>query len=210
MKKKVPAGVLVIAIFHFIFASCGGISTLWQVSGAPRQFQQLQAQGNAQQVRLEQEIQDVLSKRVPGWRVYEGVGLALGGIFSILLLVLGIGLLNLQPWARHGSLAYAILSILFSLFGLFYYLLIAMEPINQGIQEAVPRAGINDPAVVQMMQTIMVAAGIGGSFCGMIYPIAVLIVMLLPSVSKAFSTGGLQPPTYEEDDFGGFERDRYE
>jgi hypothetical protein len=207
MKKKVPAGVIVIAVFHFIFSACGIGGGILQLSGAAKGLQQLGAQGNPKQAELQDKMMRAMNN-VPGYHELEVASGIISSIFGLLLVICGIGLLKLQPWARYGSIAYAVLAILWQLFSIVFTFAFIMPGINKAIEEA---AGGNR----QLAQAMSIGGATGGAIggmCGMIYPIAVIIVMLLPGVARAFKSGSArvdEERLREDDGYSDYERERY-
>lgn len=197
MTRKRPAGVLVIAIFHFIFGAGGLCVGIIQVTGAGKQFNKLAAAGDPRQADLQDRIEEEMAKRIPGFTTYEIVNAIETLIMALVLIVSGVGLLNMQAWARYLSITYAVLGIVFTIAGLifsFLFIMPAMKPIFQEVARNEP------PEVANMMETFASVAMVGAGCCGLIYPVAVLIVMLLPSVSSAFRAPVLLGPEREDDE----------
>jgi hypothetical protein len=187
MPRKRPTAVLVIAIFHFIFAACGGIVNMLQVTGAAANLTKLGGGGrDDKEAKLQQKIQEDIEREIeknfPDYKLFQTAEGAFGLVLAGMLLVAGIGLLSMQPWARLLSLLYAVLAILNNIVGA----IIAFALVVPATQEALR----NMPEVSQQLrQTIEIASmsAVGVGLCvGMVYPIAVLIVMLMPTVTAAF------------------------
>jgi len=102
----------------------------------------------------------------------------LGLISCVILVAAGAGLLGLKPWGRTLSMAYAILTIVFSLMAMGINLFLMIQPL---FEQALPN------------QELAVAGAIGGPMSGTIggcfgpvYPILLLAFMLRPKVAAAF------------------------
>lgn len=211
MQKKVPTPVMVIAVLHLIFAGCGVLGSAMALSGLAEKFQEMQTAGDPKQAKLQKALQEKLEAKVPNMKTFERVNTGIDAGLSILLLVCGIGLLKLQQWARLGSIAYAIIDIGYKIYIVVFLIMFLQGPIDDTITEVMRDQNINDPAFRQIMQFALIGGISGAAFCGMIYPVAVLIVMLLPSVSKAFRQLPEDRPGYGvDDDLGGFEREKFE
>jgi hypothetical protein len=125
----------------------------------------------------------------PAYAAWLKISVVLGIIVSVALLVAGIGLLNLKPWARTLSIIYGIYTIIMTIIGdvINYFLLI--QPMLQQAhnQQGPEAAGAMGGAI----------GGLFGGCIGMIYPILLLIFMTRPHVVAAFnqstSQGGPPP-----------------
>ena len=117
----------------------------------------------------------------PAFKTYLMVSLVLG--FIVVLIVAGVGLLNLRPWARLFSIGYAIYSYVAMVVGsaiTYSVMLPAFEEMEAG-----------DPFV-----RIGMMSGLGGACCGLVYPTVLLVFMFLPQVKQAFEPG-VPPPLPE-------------
>ncbi|MGZ4987361.1 MAG: hypothetical protein ACXWBP_04905 [Limisphaerales bacterium] len=104
--------------------------------------------------------------------------LPLGFVSSIVLVVAGIGLLQMKNWARILSIIYAIYSLVFGIVGLFLvFFFMVLPAIEQAQQKSGPE------------QIGMIAGSIGGLVGGVIglaYPVLLLIFMMRPKLVEAF------------------------
>ncbi len=103
----------------------------------------------------------------------------LGGVASVVLLLSGIGLLQLQPWARTASIIYAVYSIVMAVVGLvvsYFFLFGPLMELAQHSRGPVEAAAAFGGAI----------GAIGGPFLSVIYPILLLIFMKRPNVVAAF------------------------
>ena len=199
-KKKVPAAVMVIAILNFIFGGLGLCGGVFAISGA----NQMMLNANPKQAQIQKTLEDEIEKKVPNYKSVE-MGINIFNAFlSLCLIILGIGLLKLQSWGRYGCLAYGgidILAVIASVIFQFAFVVPASKDAISSIPEFQRNKAARD-----IMETTLTFAPAAGC-CGGIYPIAVLIVMFLPSVTRAFS--GEPPKGYGDDDYGDFQRDPY-
>jgi hypothetical protein len=189
MRAKRPTSITVIAIFHFIF---GGLGLIWcslQMIGAVVIFNQpkpVAAAPDPNQPTI-LALQPYLDARVPLWRETNLAAGVMGLLLSVVLLADGIGLLLYQPWARFVAIGYGTLSILYQA-GWLLYAAFCVLPVQLAFYDALP-------AVNAQAQGAKAGGKIGvacGSFLpalGLIYPVIVLVVMLLPSVATAFQGG---------------------
>jgi uncharacterized protein involved in cysteine biosynthesis len=183
MPRRRPTAVTVIAILHLVFGGlgllcgiCSGILDL-----APTQTQAGSSSPQASQQARKEITEQVLSQRVPLYRAYTIGNRVSGLLTSVLLVAAGIGLLQMQSWARWLSVVYAVLSLLVNLVG-FVYTVAFFTPAYAEVFRQLPPQ--NDQE--RMASDIARVTGPAIPCLVMIYPVAVLIVMLLPSVGAAF------------------------
>lgn len=193
MPRQRPTAVLVIAIFHLIFGGlgllCGVCGGIMDLVGTPN----AQTGASAQQARKE-VTEQVLSQRVPLYRAYTIGNRVSGVLTSLLLVAAGIGLLQLQSWGRWLSVGYAALSLLVNFIGFVWTLAFFTPAYNEIFRRLPPQ---NDQE--RMAADIARVTGPAVPCVIMIYPVAVLIVMLLPSVGAAFRPRKKRLRSYQED-----------
>src|SRR5262245_45794346 len=110
MAQARPTSVTVMAILNIIFGSlftlmcmCEGASLVMNAAGMnPGQG------GNDPNVRMMEQLMSEL----PGYMVVRVATFLLNFSLSVLLLVSGIGLLNMKSWARVASIIYGVVNIL--------------------------------------------------------------------------------------------------
>src|SRR5262249_10933234 len=133
MKKHRPTAVLVLAILHFIGGGLGVMGVLCTggmlaAGGSQSMFGKPPApppgkQGpNFEEFQRFQEDVTKAAENPPGGKAYQVTSLGVDLLLSLMLLIGGIGLLNMQPWGRLLSLVYAFLSIVYHIVGLGYML----------------------------------------------------------------------------------------
>jgi hypothetical protein len=105
---------------------------------------------------------------------------SVGLLLAVMLIVAGIGLLNLKSWGRTLSLVYAVLMILFQLAGLLWTLLF-FNPVNTKLQGQIAGVGGN--------QTASDVGAVVGSIIGMAYAVVLLIMLMTSGVAGAFRPG---------------------
>jgi hypothetical protein len=207
MARKRPAAVLVIAIFHFIFAACGGISGIWTVAGGSAGLNKLAAAGDPKQAKMQEDIQRAIERAFPAQKTYERIEGVVALLLALLLLIAGIGLLSMQPWARWLSLLYAgldILNVIVSLVIMWVYMIPAMREAMRAIPGLPPEAA-------KVGETVGTTVAGLAPCAGLIYPIAVLIVMFLPGVTAAFRAPDMAyPPEDREQMEDEYDRGRRE
>jgi hypothetical protein len=191
MRQTRPTIVLVIAILHFVG---GGLGATGAVCGLAAQgitggkmftgFGGQQGGQQATQVEVQKKLEQAMDEKMPGYKQVELWGMVSSLILSTLMIVSGIGLLQMRPWGRIVSIVYAVFSILNHIFTLIYtfaFTIPAMNAIFQDMAAKDPQA----KAVTSIMEFAVIAGTIVAALFAL-YPVFVLIVMLTPSVANAF------------------------
>ena len=113
-------------------------------------------------------------QKEPVLRTFMEVSLYLGFAVSIVLIISGIGLLNVKSWARMLSIGYSIYALVMGIVGGVVNYVYLVQPLLE-------RAG--EDSVVAKAAAMGGLIGIGA---GLIYPILLLIFMLNATVAAAF------------------------
>lgn len=198
MRRQRTTPILVIAILHLVggglgligsLCGCGGLVMTNALSSAIPTVPQ--RPGQPPPPPSAADAMKYYNEHIPGYRAFTFGGLALSLMLDLMLLAAGIGLLNVQPWARWLSIVYAPISILNRLAS-FVYQLVWVLPVTQELYA-------KNPAMAGMSSIVSISGGIGlfVSLLFVLYPISVLVIMLLPSTAAAFR--GELPA--REDDF---------
>ncbi len=101
------------------------------------------------------------------------VSLFLSPVLALILIILGIGLLRKQSWARSGSIIYSMIGIVLGITSMMITL-IGFSGIN------------SDSANATLVLGIRIGAIIGG-IVGLIYPILTIFFMTRPNVKAALN-----------------------
>jgi len=171
-----PTSVTVFGILNIVFAALGIVSVLAMVA-------LFAVVGNTSNNPVVQVIHNN-----PAYAAWMKFSIALGLLAAAVLLVAGIGLLILKPWARILSIAYAIYAIVMVLVSNVVNFIYVLQPLAQQAHE---QSGPQAAAVMGGM-----IGGFFGSGLGLIYPILLLIFMFRPNVAAAFcpQPSTSQPP----------------
>lgn len=172
-----PTAITVFAVLNFVFAAGKSLQLLWTmfwmvlmtsdlVHDLP--FGQMQAQLGV----------------AKGWT---WIGIPLSAVAIAGLVVSGVGLLRMRPWARKVALAYAGYAILlvlgrtaYSVLVLFPRMAEVMGPQMQGGPE---------------MGAMMGASAVMGAAIGLIYPSLLLVFMTRKDIVEALDAPFGEPPT---------------
>ncbi|HMC66536.1 MAG TPA: hypothetical protein VKI65_16495 [Gemmataceae bacterium] len=195
MNRQRPTVVLVMAILNFVF---GGLGFFWVICAGLGLLVVVSLAKNAPPPpgggRNPLADLSEMFNSIPGFIPYTIIASILGLIVDIVLIVAGIGLLKMKPWARWTCVAYGFYGIVASLGGLVYTLTVVNPAMAQWQQKQAAGAGGNtgfNNAVSHV-----------SAMLGMAYAVALLIVMFLPNVSAAFAGRVSAPPDSLEDGWG--------
>lgn len=166
-----PTGVTVFAILHVLFGLAGIGGTLFSIVFALLDVS-LAAGPNP--------ILDAINEN-EAYRSYTFVMGIVGVFFSIALIASGLGLLKVRAWARTVSLVYGVYGIVFAIIGNVVNYFALYKPILEKVAGA---DGGQDLVVVGG-----IIGGVAGSCIGLVYPVAIVIYFLRPSIRKLFKEG---------------------
>jgi hypothetical protein len=187
VRRQRTTPILVLAILHLVggglglfvsLCSCGGLVMSNTLSSVVPTVPQRPGQPSPPP-----SVNDVMkyyNEHIPGYRAFIFIGLALSFLLDILLLTGGIGLLNMQPWARWLSLVYAPISIVVRIVS-FIYQIVWVMPATEALYA-------QNPALKGMSSFVTITGGVGSflSLLFVLYPLTVLVILLLPSTTAAF------------------------
>jgi hypothetical protein len=193
MTQRRPTAVLVMAILNFIYGGWGVFGSL--CGGAMYYiFLNLPEPAPGQPNPFPNPMK-FLAKEIPGYTAYMTVSVMVGFVMATALIIAGIGLLRLRPWARWLCILYAILLPVVQV-GFISYSLLYVNPVlakwsaeqARKLPAGTPNFGGN-----AFLNNLGVFVGAG---VGMAYAIALLVVLFLPHVRAAFAGRG--PETVKE------------
>jgi hypothetical protein len=192
-----PSAVLVVAILQICFGSLGLLGNLCcgglQLAGGSMAFA---PPPGAQALP---DVDAIMRAKLPHYAAMQYGGLALGLIAGTVMLVGGIGLLRMRPWARWLSIGYACYNIVSSIIGFIFTLTVTLPAMREVLAEPLPQQAFSAMSMAEAMTTLILY----GSLVLLVYPIALLIVMFLPHVREPFraQTAGPADEDFEDDDF---------
>jgi hypothetical protein len=189
-------------ILNFVFGGLGALCGLCLASANALGFAVIGAQKNSAGANTPESI-DYLDKNLPGWEAIE-VGRCLMFIFlGVALIISGLGLLKMQPWARWLSLLCSAGILVTCLVYAVYqgaFVLPAMEKMHEQEER---RLG-TPAATAAMNKSARQAGGVIGillsSGLPILYAIPLGVVMLLPSVSEAFARANRRKRKVDDED----------
>jgi hypothetical protein len=185
-----PLAVTVAAILQLVFGGLGvmcGIFTAGIDIAGGRDA--LRTNQNTAESRLQEASQSLQEEKAPAWRAYSIANQVTSGIFSCMMVASGIGLLRMARWARILALVYAGLSLVKDVVVMAYNVLV----LNPLADEALHTLPAQDRQAVEPIMKFATVFAVVGIVLVMLYPIAIAILMLLPSVNRAFSENNRKP-----------------
>jgi hypothetical protein len=203
MARYRPTAVLVLAILHFVGGGLGLVADLFAVGMQVVAANQAGAAPGPNQPVTPQNFGAGLNRHVeenvPYYHALTFGQLALGLVLDLLLLVGGVGLLGMRPYGRNVSLVYAVLSILNRLFALVYGFAVVLPVTNEYLDKVAQQNPGMSAAVTGGRVGGVIGLLVGSVF--ILYPIAVLIILLQPRVAAAFRDGKRPDEPAEPPDF---------
>ena len=121
----------------------------------------------------------------PTFRTYMAVNIPVSGLFAVLYIVSGVGMLQLRPWARKLALGLLVAGLLAQVVNA-----VVMMPMMSEIMKAVT-AQAPDPAMEAIVKTTMTVAMVIGLAVGAGIIVLFIVLLTRPNVRDAFEP----PPT---------------
>jgi hypothetical protein len=202
MSPPRPTAVTVIAILHLIFGGLGLLCSLFgllmQSVSDPTRFMAMAAPPPGAAKGFDpQEMVKQIQERMPSYIYTVGMAHeAVGVVLSILLIIAGIGLLQMRPWARILSILYGFTNVVIKIaYAVYTFILVlpAQREVNQIVFQQI-RGQAKTRQEQAMLEAIMNMADMGAVIGSLVvpivtmaYPIVVLVIMFLKSTRQAFA-----------------------
>jgi hypothetical protein len=177
MPAQRPGSVTTIAILQIIFGALGLCCGIAGLSG-------LGGQSDPKAAEAQAKTEEIINKRLPGAIAATKALTYVAPVIALLMLLSGIGLLQVQPWGRSCALLSAALGLLYLLTEV-VILLFGVMPVLDDILEAARGLGLAQDAINLIRLILLVRVGI--SVVLLIYPLLVLYLMTRPHVKAAFA-----------------------
>lgn len=197
------AGVLAI-IYGSIFTLCGlcGAIALIAQGAMGADFM---GGGDPMQAEVQKKIQDAMERDVPAYHVMQIAGTVVGLLEALGLLVGGIGVLYLRPWARKLTLTMALVTVVSTILQLVYQLIYVIPAMQNAFQVVLPAAlpqapGPQAEQVMVLIKTMMTVSAVGIVIVYIIFTIYLLIIAYLLGrghVRAAFAGQGVAEVEHE-------------
>jgi hypothetical protein len=197
----VPAAATVIAVLQLVFGGLGLCAALVNLTDLPQQLaaineKNLQNLPPAQRPPSQADLEKIIEKHVPNYQAIQKVSLGASAVLCVLMLLSGLGLLSGRPWGRALTIAYAVLSVLYTVVSLVFSAVVVIPAMSEAGKDLANQGGPQAQLMAQAIQFGAVFALVIGALF-VIYPIIVLVIMLLPSVRVAY--GGAPAAEVPED-----------
>jgi hypothetical protein len=213
MAQKRPAAVTVMGVLNLVFgglrllgllcltgAGLVGMLFIMNMPAPPP--------GQANEMAAVKDLINDIDQAVPEMKYMMIAELALGVVMTLLLIVAGIGLLRMRPWGRTLSLVYAVVTVIVTPAAAIYSAA-SLEPRMQQVmskweeQQRQKQRGAGGAAPAPTKNPF--GGGVGGligAVFGSAYSIALLIVLNLAHVRRAFTGAGRRGRDGDEDEDG--------
>jgi hypothetical protein len=171
-------------ILNIVFGSVGilcglcGIATLSFTAGIP-------AAPGPDGPGLGRDLVGYMNQKIPGWFFIEISKVSLTVVLSLVLIIAGIGLLNMRNWGRILSLVYAILAVPFHASYLAFQLFLVVPAAREFNQRGHGMAPPDPTAQGREFGALVGVVGAAG--VSIVYALVLLTVMLLPQVAQSFA-----------------------
>jgi hypothetical protein len=226
MERRRPTAVTVMGVLNIVFGSlsllctlCLGIMFLFVSALFSQPLPPMpQGPGMPPNVPPINEVWDLMRQQVTWLMPYLIGSLLVGLVLAIMLIIAGIGLLNMKRWGRVLSIIYAVVTIIVQVAETVAQIAYINPTMERAQQEALQKIAARNPAFPMGAQPMGMNGpmdnvwSIFGGGLMIVYAVVLLVMMLLPSVSAAFSPR--PPDDYElddaEDDLPDRERRRYD
>lgn len=197
MNRERPTAVLVMAILNFVMGGlgllvflCCGLGTLLFTS-LMLDFVSKAAPPPTQGGPNPADLTKVFDQ-IPGYYAVMGTHSVLCAGLCVVVIVGGMGLLQMQNWGRYSSVAASVLFIILSLINLIYTVAIVQPGVERWQRDFAAKMGAGPMPVSSASSTMNIVMAIFGFLLYIAYPVALIVVMFLPHVSAAFA--GTAPP----------------
>src|SRR5262249_38732533 len=139
------------------------------------------------------EVQKAVGPGATAFLVVQSLGALL---FCTLLLVSGIGLIGMRPWARWLAVVYAVYSTFLSLARVVFQVVLINPTTIRAMKQQMPAFGgaTNNPFLDPTLLNIM---SVMEGLVYLAYAFVILVILFLPGVSAAFAG---RPAGRDEDD----------
>jgi hypothetical protein len=196
-KPERPSSVLVVAILQIGFGSLVLLSNLCagaiQLGGGAKMF------APPAGAQAAPDVDGMIRARVPYYDAWQAGGVALGVVAGTVMLVSGIGLLRMRPWARKVTIGYACYNIVSTIANFVFAVTVTAPVMKEVLEEmrADPKLPPQAAGVITMTEMIG-KIGTYSSLAFLAYPVILLAIMFFPHVRAAFRAASL-PPAKDED-----------
>lgn len=192
MKRERPvillvAGILAILLggFGVVCGGCGAGVNFWLYNTAEKA-------ASSSGSNPARDILDTLAREAPGYKYVEIGKPVIGLLLGLFLIIAGIGLIMVQPWAKWLTVFYSIVTIFLNI-GYFGYEVGVVMPAVKKWQESQPYFVETQGQFAKSM----IGPGLLTGFF-VITSLALLVVLFLPGVNAAFRGEPIRRRDYQD------------
>lgn len=207
------AGVLAI-IYGGLFSMCGlvGMAGMAAQGGMGKN---MFGGGDPNQEKFQKELEKHLERDAPGYQAFQISSSVLGLAGSLALLIGGIGLFGMKPWARTLTLFAALATILLTVFQTVYMVAYIMPAMNNAFQVVMPAmleqqgAGVKGREAMRLVETMITVMTVGIIMVYVLVIVYLFVIVLLLSrqhVRAAFAGEGPAWSDAETERLGDYDR----
>ncbi|HLW64590.1 MAG TPA: hypothetical protein VKS79_04670 [Gemmataceae bacterium] len=196
-----PGAITTMAVLSFIV---GGLGLLCTCGAASDPLLSLASPAGAKDPG--REAIDFMKKEVPGYLAIQSTRAISILVLSIAVVVVGAGLLKMQPWGRWLAILYGVVAFLAHLIYLIFQVAVIFPAQDKFFLQA---GGIPGNAAAFHTSRLATVGLVFVIFCG--HALSLLIVMLLPAIAAAFAPRrSRDEEELDEDMDGDIDRDEGE
>jgi hypothetical protein len=183
MPVKRPGSFTVFAILSIVFACLGLLCDILGLVGqvAGQALAGSQAQGGMDTLALEKELQ----VRAPAYTAFVWGTAGITFLLHIVLLLAGIGLLQMRSWSRPLCILFAVLTIPLQLGSMIYTIAFINPVMREYMNKQFNQAGKKS---VDLPEWAFDLGAVFGALVGMTYAVILLIFALRPAMGRQLAS----------------------
>jgi hypothetical protein len=196
MRRSRPTIVTVIALLNLVIGAIGllfsaGMLIMLLTIGGERAVNRMVVTPQVEEMQRKStgfandDIYAYREEHLPVYDTFQGVMTAVQLLVCVLMMVCGVGLLRMAPWARRWTIVYAILDLLAQAIPLGFFVLFVF-PVLDAFFAGIETKNTQMEISQQFTQISWKFGYVAITGFWMIYPMVVLMLMLRPSMAQAF------------------------
>jgi hypothetical protein len=209
----VTAAAVMAMIYGCLFLICGLIAVVSLVA-QDAMGQGFMGVNDPQQVKLQQEMQQIIVQKVPAYNAIQIVGNIFGLVAAIAMLIGGVALLSMSSWSRAFVMIWCFVIIATTIFQAIYLIAFVMPATNQAIDAAlpavIPQGGPQAPEMAKMTQALVTMMFVVGLIIYLVIVVYLAIIIGLLSGRRARLAFAGMPLDQEKDRGSDRSRDSHE
>jgi hypothetical protein len=190
MERRRPTAVTVVAVLSLVLGGLGLVCSLCGTAGAA--FFVI-GYNNAPPPKPGEPdgmaLFKIADEEMPNYKYVAGASLVFGIVMAAVLIVAGIGLLRMSPFARTLTIFFAVVWLLYTFASLAYQFAVVRPGAQEAIRKWVEHEKARGLVMSRPQEESPLTSAIGpaiGTFLSVGFAATLLIVMMLPGVKRAF------------------------